>query len=166
VSRRTCARRLGAALLALGLAVALPAAGGGGSVLARSGGCGLAAQPTIEGGGSLAGTLVVRPRCASPGDRVAIAVKNVGESAMVHGVCARIQRPSDLGWRDTAFTRNQVCIEIAAITRPGETTRIQSVELPQRLGPGRFRALLVVNEKGTSYPRTLGLQAIFRVVLP
>ena len=166
MSGRTCPKRVGAPLFALALAVAAAVAveSGGGSAVAHAGGCGLAALPTVEGGGSLAGTLLVRRRCAHPGERLTIAVKNVGRSAMVHGVCARIQRPSDRGWRDTAFSRNQVCIQIAAITRPGQTNRIRSIRLPRRLGPGRMRALLVVNVKTTTQPRRIGLEAIFRLV--
>jgi hypothetical protein len=151
-------------LLALAAATAVGGVAGGGSASAHEGGCGLAPLPTIERGGPLAGTLLAKPGCAHPGERLRISVRNAGRSAMVHGVCARLQRPSDRGWRDTALTRNQVCIQIAAITRPGETTRIQSIELPQPFRFGRLRALLVVNEKTTTDPRRVGLEAIFRVI--
>ena len=153
-----------AVLVALGVAAPDPHAAGGESQAGERSWSGMAQHSTIERSGSLAGTLVVRPRCATPGDRVTIAVRNVGDSAMVHGVCTRLQRPSDRGWRETALTRNQVCIQIAAITRPGETNRIQSIQFPQRLRPGRLRALLVVTEKTTTDPRRVGLEAIFRAV--
>jgi hypothetical protein len=93
--------------------------------------------PNIERNGSLAGTLLVRPRCAHRGARLAIAARNLGEVAMVHGVCARVQRPSDGSWRDAAFIRNQVCIQIAAITRTGEN-QIRSLTYPGVSLPGAF----------------------------
>jgi hypothetical protein len=153
---------VGAALLGLAPLAAVTA--GGGAVMAQEPDCGVSPTATIERGGSLAGTLIVKPRCAHPGGQVTIAVRNLGDSAMVHGVCARIQRRSDGGWRDTPWTRNQVCIQIAAITPAGETNPIQSITLPRRLTPGRFRAVLVVSGKGAADPRALGLQGIFRVV--
>jgi hypothetical protein len=155
---------LGAAGSALAAVAVVVGVVGGGPASAHEGGCGLAPLPTTERSGSLAGTLLARPRCAHPGERLRITVKNRGDSAMVHGVCARLQRPSERGWRDTALTRNQVCIQIAAITRPGQGSQIQSIELPRALRPGRLRALLVVSEKAATDPRRLGLESIFRVV--
>jgi hypothetical protein len=136
---------------------------------ARTGHCPVAQDPTIERNGELAGTLIVRPRCARPGEELAVSARNSGRRTMEHGACAGVQRHTRSGWRDASeevFGGPPVCIALLVVTEPGSSSSLSPIRLPRDIRPGLFRAVHTVYTSIRGQRHGLLLDAIFRVLPP
>lgn len=136
---------------------------------ARPGHCTVAQDPTIERNGELAGTLLARPRCARPGEELAVSARNTGRRTMEHGACAGVQRRTRSGWRDASeevFGGPPVCIALLVVTEPGSSSPLSPIHLPRGLRPGLFRAVHTVYTSIRGQRHGLLLDAIFRVLPP
>ena len=127
-----------------------------------------AGSPVVRDG-KLAGRLVITPSAAKPGDRLQVAVQNVGTITISYGLEQRVQRRVDGRWRNAAkqiYGTSQPGFRLIAYSvEPGKRSRPRAdrITLPDGLDRGTYRIRKRVNAGPTDLDTNATLKATFLV---